>query len=67
MPLMENENLLMALKASCLGAGATLFMDIVAYLRGRFLGMRSLDYALVGRWLGHLPRGTCIHRTITQR
>ncbi|WP_116368875.1 DUF2938 domain-containing protein [Parahaliea mediterranea] len=51
--------------AVLLGIDATAFMDIVALLRQRLLGIASLDYALVGRWLGHLPRGTLIHRPIS--
>ncbi|GAB3291704.1 DUF2938 domain-containing protein [Parahaliea aestuarii] len=47
-----------------LGLGATAFMDTVALLKHRLFGIPSLDYAMVGRWLGHLPGGTFIHRPI---
>lgn len=50
--------------ALLLGAGATAFMDIVALLQKRLLGIPSLNYAMVGRWLGHLPSGKLIHRPI---
>ncbi|MGP5309255.1 DUF2938 domain-containing protein [Vreelandella alkaliphila] len=50
--------------ALLLGLGATAFMDIVALLQKRLLGIPSLNYAMVGRWLGHLPRGRVIHRPI---
>ena len=36
------------------GLGATATMDAWAVLQKRLLGIRSLDYAFVGRWLGHL-------------
>lgn len=52
------------LHAVILGSGATLFMDMVALLQRRLLGIPSLDYALVGRWIGHLPSGTLVHRPI---
>lgn len=50
--------------AILLGLGATAFMDIVALLQKRLLGIPSLNYAMVGRWLGHLPKGRFIHRPI---
>lgn len=52
------------LAAVLLGLGATAFMDTVALLKRRLLGIPSLDYAMVGRWLGHMPGGTFIHRPI---
>lgn len=39
-----------------LGAGATLVMDAWMIVRTRVLGIPAPDYAMVGRWLGHLPR-----------
>lgn len=50
--------------ALLLGVGATAFMDIVALLQKHLLGIPSLNYAMVGRWLGHLPSGRFIHRPI---
>ncbi|MFG6177860.1 DUF2938 domain-containing protein [Halomonas sp. THAF12] len=52
------------IEAIVIGGGATIFMDIVALLRHRLFGISSLDYAMVGRWLGHLTGGTLIHRPI---
>ncbi|MFI0471840.1 DUF2938 domain-containing protein [Halomonas sp. HMF6819] len=52
--------------AFILGLGATAFMDILALLQKRLLGIPSLNYALVGRWLGHLPSAILIHRSIAQ-
>ncbi|WP_447926525.1 DUF2938 domain-containing protein [Vreelandella sp. EE27] len=52
--------------ALILGIGATVFMDVVALLQKRLLGVPSLNYAMVGRWLGHLPGGTWVHRPIGQ-
>lgn len=43
-----------------IGAGATLVMDAWALLLRRF-GIPSLDFALLGRWIGHLPRGRWRH------
>jgi len=47
-----------------IGAGATLFMDLWAAVQGRLLGIPSLNYALVGRWLGHLWLGRFAHDNI---
>lgn len=50
--------------ALLLGAGATAFMDIVALVQNRLFGIPSLNYAMVGRWFGHLLGGAFIHRPI---
>ena len=47
-----------------LGIGATLVMDLWALLRRRWFGIASLDYALVGRWLGHMRHGRFHHPAI---
>lgn len=50
--------------AVLIGAGATVVMDIWAAARKRLLGIPPLNYALVGRWLGHLTRGRFRHAPI---
>ena len=50
--------------AFLIGAGATLVMDLWTLIRKRLLGIPSLDYALVGRWLVHLTRGQFRHDSI---
>lgn len=52
------------LHITAIGIGATLLMDGWALLRKHLLGMPSLDYALVGRWVGHMPRGRFRHPAI---
>lgn len=47
--------------AVLIGVGATAVMDLWALLQRRLLGIPSLDFAMVGRWLGHLPRGRFRH------
>ena len=39
-----------------IGVGATLVMDMWTLLLKR-LGVTTLNYAMVGRWAGHLLRG----------
>jgi Protein of unknown function (DUF2938) len=50
--------------ALLIGGGATLFMDFWAALQKRLLGIPSLNYALVGRWIGHLWLGRFSHENI---
>jgi hypothetical protein len=50
--------------AIAIGAGATAFMDLAVLVRKHSFGTPSADYALVGRWLTHMPRGRFIHRPI---
>lgn len=43
------------------GVVATLVLDAWALLLRRVFGIRSLDWALVGRWLGHFRHGRFVH------
>ncbi|MCF5173365.1 DUF2938 family protein [Pseudomonas canadensis] len=45
------------------GVGATVVMDVWSLLL-KTLGVATLDYAMVGRWAGHLCRGTFAHASI---
>jgi hypothetical protein len=54
----------MIIRAVVIGVGATLVMDLWAILLRRGFGIRSLDYAMVGRWLGHMPAGRFAHASI---
>ena len=49
-----------------IGGGATVVMDLWLLLLRRGLGVRTLDYAMLGRWLGHVPRGTFVHESIAK-
>lgn len=52
------------LVTTLVGLGATATMDAWAVLRRRWLGTPLPNYALVGRWLGHMPRGRFRHDAI---
>ena len=54
------------LDALAIGVGATAVMDVWAVALKRFWCIPSLNLAMVGRWLGHLPRGTMTHANIAQ-
>jgi hypothetical protein len=51
-------------RAVLIGAGATLVMDVWALFLQRCFGIPSLNFAMVGRWIGHLPRGRFRHENI---
>ncbi|MCX5746191.1 MAG: DUF2938 domain-containing protein [Proteobacteria bacterium] len=60
-----SQNIEFVLRAILIGAGATLVMDLWAFLL-RQVGIPSLNFALLGRWLGHVPRGTWRHASIAK-
>jgi hypothetical protein len=53
------------LRTLMIGVGATATMDVWAVVLRR-LGVPSLDFALLGRWVGHLPRGRFVHESIAR-
>ena len=50
--------------AAVIGVGATVIMDVWALVLRRGFGVASLNLALLGRWIGHLARGTFKHERI---
>jgi hypothetical protein len=59
-----NSILEFGLRCLLIGALATLLMDAWAAAL-RCFGVPSLNFALLGRWLGHIPRGVWRHEQIT--
>ena len=55
----------MIARAVLMGIGATLLIDLWAIFLKRAFGVSSLDYAMVGRWLGHMPAGRFTHPAIS--
>lgn len=53
-------------RVAAIGTGATAVMDLSALAQKRLLGIPSLDYAMVGRWLAGLPRGKVFHDAIAR-
>jgi hypothetical protein len=50
--------------AALIGTGATAVMDLWGILRQRVFGIPSMNYGLVGRWIGWMPRGRFRHERI---
>ena len=51
-------------RAVLIGIGATIVMDLWTLVRKRAFGVASLDYRMLGRWIGNLPRGQFAHENI---
>lgn len=52
------------LRTLFIGVGATLVMDAWALFLKRAFGIVGLNYAMVGRWIGHMSHGQWIHQGI---
>ncbi|MER8482908.1 DUF2938 domain-containing protein [Mesorhizobium sp. M1322] len=61
-----NEQVEFVVRAAAIGAGATAVMDLWGLFLKRALAIPSLDYAWVGRWIGHFPQGRFAHANIAQ-
>ncbi|WP_413513549.1 DUF2938 domain-containing protein [Myroides odoratus] len=49
-----------------IGVTATLFMDLYALFNRKVFKIPSLNYAFLGRWIGHFKNGVFSHNTIVQ-
>jgi hypothetical protein len=54
------------LSALAIGVGASLLMDAWNLFLKLALGIPSLNYCLLGRWLRHMPSGTFRHANISR-
>jgi hypothetical protein len=48
-----------------IGVGGSALMDIWALFSRRVLNVQGLDYAMLGRWIGHFARGHFFHTRIS--
>nr|WP_221412566.1 DUF2938 family protein [Dysgonomonas sp. ZJ709] len=53
------------IRITVIGIRATLLMDMWSYLLSYF-NIKTLDYRLVGRWIGNFFNGKFIHENITR-
>ncbi|AOE85325.1 DUF2938 domain-containing protein [Pseudomonas sp. TCU-HL1] len=53
------------IKVACIGIGATAVMDIWLIFLKR-MGVQALNFAFIGRWVGHLLRGRFSHDAIAR-
>jgi Protein of unknown function (DUF2938) len=52
------------LRAVLIGAGATAVLDLWNLFLKRFFGVPAPSWNMVGRWVGHFPRGRFKHASI---
>jgi hypothetical protein len=52
------------IRATLIGGGGAALMDAWALFARRAFGIQGLDYRLLGRWIGHIPRGRIRHDPI---
>ncbi|UOA15856.1 MULTISPECIES: DUF2938 family protein [Sulfitobacter] len=57
-------NLQTLITATLVGIGGTLIFDAVMALMARFLGYTATNWRMVGRWMGHIPNGQFIQRSL---
>lgn len=55
-----------ALRVVLVGVGATLLMDLWGVVRRPLFGFARLDYAMLGRWFGHMVAGRFRHDAIAR-
>ncbi len=53
-----------ALKAALVGIGGTVLLDLYALSMARLFGVSATNWAMVGRWLGNMPRGKFTHEAM---
>lgn len=51
-------------KAALVGIGGTVVLDLWAAIMQRALGVPAVNWAMVGRWVGHMPKGRFAHQNI---
>ena len=56
----------LAMQGVLIGVIATIGMDIWAAVVKYVLRLPTTDWAMVGRWLGHMPRRVFVHRAIAE-
>jgi hypothetical protein len=54
----------LGIRAAIMGVTAAALMDAWSFVLRQGFGVPTLDYALLGRWIGHMPRGHLFHARI---
>jgi Protein of unknown function (DUF2938) len=58
------EGLIFVARTVVIGIGATMVLDLWVIFLKRIVGIPSLDWAMVGRWIGHFRDGQFVHDKI---
>lgn len=51
-------------RAALIGIGGTVILDLWSAFMQRVFSVPATNWAMVGRWVGHMPRGRFIHENI---
>ena len=51
-------------RGAVIGVAGSALMDVWSLFLRQAFGIRGLDYAMLGRWIGHMPRGRFVHDRI---
>jgi hypothetical protein len=51
-------------RGAVIGVAGSALMDVWSLFLRRAFGIRGLDYAMLGRWIGHFLRGAFVHERI---
>lgn len=57
--------MVLMLQGAMIGIVATVLMDIWAAIAKHVFRLPTADWAMVGRWFGHMPRGVLLHPAIS--
>jgi DUF2938 family protein len=58
------EGMEIAIRAVLIGIGATVILDLWAAFMQSVFNVPATNWAMVGRWVGHMPRGRFMHENI---
>lgn len=61
-----NDGLEFIVRSTLMGVGATAVMDLWAQFLKRAMGIQSLNWGMVGRWLGQMSSGHFMHENIAK-
>ncbi len=59
-----NDTIELLARGTVIGVGGSALIDLWSLGLRRFFHVATLDYALLGRWIGHFPRGRFFHSRI---
>ncbi|OJY63085.1 MAG: hypothetical protein BGP16_04420 [Sphingobium sp. 66-54] len=56
----------MFVRAALVGVGGTIILDLYTFILQRFFGVPATNWQMVGRWIGHMPKGEFVQPAIGQ-
>lgn len=59
-------NVELFLKIILIGIGATIILDLWALTLNKLFGIPITNWSLVGRWIGHIPKGNLVQKQISK-